>query len=385
MLTDYLTPAIRKERKVVFFDEFPWINTPRSGFLAAFENFWNSWASRQNNLVVIICGSAATWMIQKVINNRGGLHNRVTRRIRLLPFTLKETEAFLKGRKINLNRYQVLQLYMAMGGIPQYLKEIERGESAIQTIDRLCFTKDGLLHDEFKSLYHSLFDEATDHMEVVRELAKKASGLTRGEIMAACKLTSGGGVSQLLEELTESGFITPYIPFGKTRKDAVYKLTDEYSLFYVRFIENRRQEGMGTWIRLSTGSSWKSWSGYAFESICQKHFPLLKKALRIEGVYTEASVWRSKSGKGIRGAQIDLLIDRQDQCINICEMKFSVNAFEITGSYAEELQNKLNVFKDMTKTRKTLFLTMVTTYGVKNSDSYTGLIQQEITMDALFE
>jgi hypothetical protein len=142
---------------------------------------------------------------------------------------------------------------------------------------------------------------------------------------------------------------------------------------------------MGTWIRLSTGSSWKSWSGYAFESICQKHFPLLKKALRIEGVYTEASVWRSKAGKGIRGAQIDLLIDRQDQCINICEMKFSVNAFEITGSYAEELQNKLNVFRDMTKTRKTLFLTMVTTYGVKNSDSYTGLIQQEITMDALFE
>jgi hypothetical protein len=385
MLTDYLTPAIRKERKVVFFDEFPWINTARSGFLPAFENFWNSWASRQNNLVVIICGSAATWMIQKVINNRGGLHNRVTRRIRLLPFTLTETEAFLKGRKVNLNRYQVLQLYMAMGGIPQYLKEIERGESAIQTIDRLCFTKDGLLHDEFKSLYHSLFDEATDHMEVVRELAKKASGLTRGEIMVACKLTSGGGVSQLLEELAESGFITPYIPFGKTRKNAVYKLTDEYSLFYIRFIENRREEGMGTWIRLSTGSSWKSWSGYAFESICQKHFPLLKKALRIEGVYTEASVWRSKAGKGIRGAQIDLLIDRQDQCINICEMKFSVNAFEITRSYAEELQNKLNVFRDMTKTRKTLFLTMVTTYGVKNSDSYTGLIQQEITMDALFE
>ncbi len=177
LLTNYLIPNIRKERKLVFFDEFPWINTPRSGFLPAFENFWNSWASRQNNLVIVsFCGSAATWMIQKVINNRGGLHNRVTRRIRLLPFTLAETEAFLRARKVNLDRYQVLQLYMAMGGIPQYLKEIEPGESAIQAIDRLCFTKDGLLHDEFGSLYQSLFDEASDHIGIIRGLAKKGIG-----------------------------------------------------------------------------------------------------------------------------------------------------------------------------------------------------------------
>jgi hypothetical protein len=274
---------------------------------------------------------------------------------------------------------------MAMGGIPQYLKEIEPGESAIQAIDRLCFTKDGLLHDEFRSLYQSLFDEASDHIEIIRELAKKGSGLTRGEIIIACKLSSGGGATQLLEELAESGFITPYIPFGKTKKDSVYKLTDEYSLFYIRFMENRRSEGRGTWIRLSAATSWKSWSGYAFESICLKHILPLKKALGIESVYTETSVWRSRGGKEERGAQIDLLIDRQDQCINICEMKFSVNAFEITKNYAEELQNKLNVFRDATKTRKTFFLTLVTTYGVKNSNSYTGLIQQEITMDALFK
>jgi uncharacterized protein len=385
LLTDYLTPIIQKERKLVFFDEFPWIDTPRSGFMPAFENFWNSWASRQNNLVIVICGSAATWMIQKVINNRGGLHNRVTRRIRLLPFTLAETEAFLRARKVNLDRYQVLQLYMAMGGIPQYLKEIAPGESAIQAIDRLCFTKDGLLHDEFKSLYHSLFDEADDHMQIIRELAKKGSGLTRGEIIRACKLSSGGGATQLLEELTESGFITPYIPFGKTKKDSVYKLTDEYSLFYIRFMENRRSEAPGTWIRLSAATSWKSWSGYAFESICLKHILPLKKALGIESVYTQTSVWRSRAGKEERGAQIDLLIDRQDQCINICEMKFSVNAFEITKNYAEELQNKLNVFRDATKSRKTFFLTLVTTYGVKNGNNYTGLVQQEITMDALFK
>ncbi len=384
-LKEYLAPVIKKERKVIFFDEFPWVNTPRSGFLQAFENFWNVWASRQKNLVVIMCGSAAAWMLQKVINNRGGLHSRVTKKIRLLPFTISEVEAYLKSRKINLDRYQTLQLYMAMGGIPQYLKEIQTGESATHAIDRICFAKDGLLRDEFKNLYHSLFDDAANHTAVIRALAKKGTGLTRAEIIKACKLTSGGSTTQLLEELTESGFITPYIPFDRTVKDSIYKLSDEYSLFYIKFLEGSRLSGKGTWIKLSREASWKSWSGSAFESICMKHEIQLKKALGIESVQTETSVWRLKPKKNEQGAQIDLLVDRKDQCINICEMKFSISDFEITKSYAKELQRKLKVFYDNTLTRKTLFLTLVTSFGVKNKESYPGLIHNEITMDALFK
>jgi len=384
LLTDFLTPLIKKQKKIVFFDEFPWINTPRSGFLQAFENFWNTWASRQNNLVIVICGSAASWMIEKVINSKGGLHNRVTRKIRLLPFTIYETEVFLKSRKVILDRYQVLQLYMVMGGIPQYLKEIEKGESAVQAIDRICFTKDGLLHDEFKNLYHSLFNNARNHMDVVRALAKKKTGLTRNEIIKSCRFTSGGGATQILEELTESGFITPYIPFNRTAKDNSYRLTDEYSHFYIRFIENSKSDGPGSWIRFSAGPAWKIWSGYAFESICMKHATQIKKALGIGNVYTETSVWQYKPQKEESGAQIDLLIDRQDMCINVCEMKFSVNKFEITKEYAQELLRKLAVFRDQTRTRKSLFMTMVTTQGVKNSRNYPGLVQNEITMDTLF-
>jgi len=385
LLTDYLTPLVRKKRRVLFFDEFPWINTPRSGFMQAFENFWNSWASRQNNLIVVICGSAAAWMIQKVINNRGGLHNRVTRRIRLLPFTVGETAVYLKERKINLDKYQVLQIYMVMGGIPQYLKEIEPGESAIQAIDKACFTNEGLLHDEFKNLYNSLFDDAGKHMDIIRALAGKGIGLSRTEIIEVCKLTSGGGTTKLLEELTESGFITPYIPFNRTAKDSIYKLTDEYSLFYVKFIENSRSKGPGSWALFSTGTSWKSWSGNAFESICMKHTLQLKKALGIENVYTETSLWRYKPMKGEQGAQIDLLIDRQDRCINVCEMKFSISEFEITKAYAKELETKLQVFREKSGTKKTLFLTIVTTYGIKNTQNYPGLVQNEISMEALFK
>lgn len=385
ILENYLMPLIKRQKKVIFFDEFPWINSPRSGFLQAFENFWNVWASRQKNLVVVLCGSAAAWMIQKVINNRGGLYNRVTSKIRLLPFSIHEAATLLKEKKITLNEYQILQLYMVMGGIPQYLKEIELGESATQAIDRICFTKDGFLHEEFKNLFKSIFDDSDNHIEVIRALAKKGKGLTRTEIIEACDLSSGGGTTQLLEELTESGFISSYIPFDRTAKDNIYRLTDEYSHFYLKFIEGNRIKGKGSWAKFSTGQSYKSWSGFAFENICMKHEHQLKKALGIENVHTETSVWRYYPKKGEQGAQIDLLMDRQDMCINIYEMKFSTEAYEITKGYAKELENKLKVFRENTKTRKALFITMVTTFGVKNIDKHAGLVQNQITTESLFK
>lgn len=380
-----LEPKIKKQKKVVFIDEFPWLHTPRSGFREAFEHFWNMWASKQNNLVVVICGSAAAWMIKNIVNDRGGLHNRVTRKIRLLPFTLGEAEGFLKSRNIKFDRYQLIQLYMVMGGVPQYLKMVDRGESVVMAIDRICFTKDGFLNDEFKNLFHSLFNSAANHMAVIKALAKKGKGLTRNELIETCKLHTGGGTTQLLEELRESGFIEAYSPFGKNSKDNVYKLVDEYSLFYVKFMSNDRIQGPGSWTTFASSQSWVSWCGIAFENVCLKHIHQLKQALGIGGVHSEHYVWRDTLLKQEDGAQIDLLIDRQDQCMNVCEMKFSKSEFEISKKYAHELQNKLEVFQAKTKTKKTLFLTMVSTHGIKNLASYQGLVQSEITMNALFQ
>jgi uncharacterized protein len=384
LLTHYVTPKLQAGKAIIFLDEFPWMNTHKSGFLSAFDNWWNSWGTKQNNLIVIICGSAAAWMIQHVVNNKGGLHNRITRKIRLLPFTLQETEVYLKEQNVTLDRYQILQLYMVMGGIPHYLKEIRKGESSAQTIDRLCFSKDGLLQNEFKNLYHSLFDDATRHLAVIKALAKNNSGLTRNEIISAADLSSGGRITELLDELIESGFITAWLPYDKKSKEAIYKLADEYSHFYIRFIEHTRSQGSGTWLKLSNGQSWKSWSGFAFERACLKHIPQLKKGLGILVVYTEESAWRYVP-KTETGAQIDLLIDRRDFVIHICEMKYSESIFAIDKRYAGELENKVDVFRQQTKTKKSLFITMVTTFGVKNNEYASRLVQNSITMDALFE
>jgi AAA+ ATPase superfamily predicted ATPase len=385
ILRNYAEPLLKKSKCVIFLDEFPWLSSAKSGFLSAFEFFWNSWGSKQNNLIFAICGSAASWMIQKVVNNKGGLHNRITKKIRLLPFTLAETSEYLKHNNINLDRYQVIQLYMALGGIPQYLKEILPGQSAAQNIDRICFTKDGILQNEFNNLYQSLFAGAGKHISIVRVLAAKSSGLTRKEIIAACGLSTGGTATLLLEELTESGFISAYVPFEKNVRDSIYKLSDEYSMFYIKFIENSRATGAGTWIKLSAGSSWRSWSGTAFESVCLKHTKEIKAALGIAGVYTEESAWRYVPGKGEPGAQIDLLYDRQDFCISICEMKFSNTTFTIDKVYAAELAQKRDVFKNKTKTPKTIFIVMVTTFGTTDNSYKISLVQNDIKLEALFK
>lgn len=384
-LSDFLATKLKDQAAVVLFDEFPWIHTAKSGFLTAFGHWWNTWASRQPQLKVVICGSAASWMIENILHNKGGLHNRISRNIQLLPFSLKESEDYLISRGLKLDHYQILQLYMAMGGIPQYLKQVDKGQSARQVIDKLFFEKKGMLKTEFNVLYRSLFDNASHHETIVRALAKKASGLSRAEVIKACGLTTGGTTTRLFEELEQSGFITQYIPFEKTSRDGIYKLSDEYSLFYLKFIDRARATGAGTWHRIAEGQSYNSWSGYAFEAICQKHIQQIKKALGMAAVYTEASAWRYIPKKGETGAQIDLLLDRADHSINLCEMKFANGAFTIDKKYANELDSKVKVFQQQTKTRKTVFPTMITTYGTKQNIYYTGRIVSEVKMEDLFK
>ena len=374
----------KKEKAVVFLDELSWLATPKSGFLEALGFFWNNWASRKN-IVVVICGSAASWMIQKVVFHKGGLHNRITQRIDLQPFTLYETEAFLKERSLNFNRYQTLQFYMAMGGIPHYLKAIEAGKSAVQNIDAICFAQGGLLKDEFSKLYSALFENAELHIAIVRALSQKWKGMTRIEIINAAKIKAGGGFSNVLEELENCGFISSYYPFGKKKKNILYRLTDEYSLFYLQFIENQRVQGSEIWQHLSQTQYWKSWSGYAFESICLKHLSQIKKALGISGIYTEASGYTHKAKNEEAGIQIDLVLDRNDQTINLFEMKFYNAEWILSKSEAAELRERISLFKHLTKTQKHIFLSVVSTYGIKMNENSLGLVDNNFDMNILFE
>ncbi len=383
LMIECLEKKNKAGRMVVFIDELPWLAASKSGFLNGLSFFWNSWASKKN-IVVVICGSAASWMIQKVVEDKGGLHNRITRRIDLQPFNLYETELYFKSRNIYLDRYHIVQIYMALGGVPHYLKEVEGGKSAAQNIDQILFTKTAILRNEFDRLYPALFENPESHVQVIRALAQKRQGMTRQEIIDATKLAEGGGTSRILEELEVSGFISMYYPFGKKKKDTLYRLTDEFSLFYIQFMENKNHKGGGIWQELSQTQEYKSWSGYTFESICIKHSAQIKKALGISGVYTESSGFIAKNGDK-RGIQIDLVLDRKDHVINLFEIKFYNTTWTIEKAEAENLKYRKDQFKLLTKTPKHVFLTLISTFGLNPNIHSIGLIDNDLTMNCLFE
>jgi hypothetical protein len=371
------------EKKIVFLDELPWMDTPHSYFISALEHFWNSWASARSDVMLVACGSAASWMIGNLLNNRGGLHNRITQRINLEPFTLNETEAFLKQKAGVFDRYQIAQLYMTFGGIPFYLEQIESGESVTQNIDRLCFRPNAPLRNEFANLYGSLFKKSERHIAVIEALAKKLKGLNRSELIKLAKLPEGGGTTKILKELEESNFIRRYREFGKIQKNMLYQLTDFFSIFYLKFMTDHNFEDKNAWLNGLDNPQIRAWNGFAFERLCLTHTDCIKKALGISGVQTQTSAWFGASDH--QKEQVDLVIDRRDRVINLCEMKFSIKKFSITKQYAEELRTKVGLFREITNTNKSVYLTFITPFGLEPNEHAAALVQNSFSMDILFE
>ncbi len=380
-LESYLS-SLRKKKVIVFIDELPWLDTPRSRFIRALEYFWNSWGDSQPKLKFIVCGSATTWMVDKLLGDKGGLHNRVSRRLYLAPFNLHDTENMLRSNGIKWNRHQITECYMIMGGTPFYLEKINRTQSLHQNVDRLFFHQDGELREEYEFLFRSLFKDSTIYKRIVELLAEKSIGMTRDEIISALKISDGGKLTEALKNLIRCDFIREYKSFGKKERDRLYQLCDLFTLFFINQVKDYHTEGEGFWLSKVNTPSINSWSGYAFEQVCLHHIKQIKEALGIAGVATEISSWIGmEDGKKI--AQIDLVIDRKDETINLCEMKFSREEYDITPSYLNKMVNRMGAFRSSTKTKKALYMTMVTVNGVKRNAQWSE-IQNEVTADQLF-
>lgn len=381
-LIEILDQKDRHERQVVFIDELPWMDTPRSGFVTALEHFWNGWGAGRENLMLIVCGSATSWISDKIINNKGGLFDRTTDEIKLRPFTLAECEQYYKANGVAMSKFDQLQSYMVTGGIPYYISMLQKGKSLAQNIDRLFFEPSAKLGLEFDRLYSSLFTNAEDCKKIVRLLSQKRQGYTRKEITEKTKLPDGGGLTATLKTLEVSDFITSYVKFGYPKREVYYCLTDFYSKFYLSFIDGKKTMNPRYWQDNLLSPELNAWRGFTFETLCFYHLPQIKQALGINGVQTEASPWKSRREKN--GAQIDMVIDRADRVINICEMKFCEDDFTISASYDKTLRNKLSTFMEETNSKSSLHLTLITTYGLKMNE-YAGRVQSVITMEELFK
>ena len=373
-------------KKVLFIDELPWMDTPKGNLIGALENFWNGWATArpEKDIVLIVCGSATSWISKKLLKDKGGLRGRLTLRIKLVPFTLRECELFARGANLALGRKDVLELYMILGGIPYYWSFLKRGLSVAQNVDQLFFAETAQLRDEFEALYATLFKRPENYLKVIACLSDgRRSGMTREEILAASKLADGGTFSTILEELEECGFIRRFASADTKENNALYQLIDNYTLFYYLCIRKNAFSDEHYWLNTFTSAAHNTWKGHAFERVCLQHVPQMKAALGISGVQTNVCSWFARGTRERRGAQIDLILQRADGFTDICEMKHSADTFVIDNDYAKDLQNKLSAYRELSKDKRTLHLVMVTTSGVARGSNY-NMVQNEVTMDDLF-
>lgn len=372
-------------KKIIFLDELPWMDAPRSGFLSELESFWNGWASARKDIVLVVCGSSTSWMVKKIIKNKGGLHNRLNHRISLKPFSLGLCEKLALSRGLALNRKQMLEAYMIFGGVPYYWSLLQRGTSITQEVDRLIFSPDGELHDEFEMLYASLFKKPEPYIRVIELLARKKMGMTRLEILEAGGFEDNGSFSDILNDLEWCGFIRSYTMMGYRTKSVIFQLIDHYTLFYYEFIDGSRQ-GSNYWKSMIGTPKHNTWCGLAFERTSLWHTDQIKKKLGISGILTNEYAWRYiPDEKGdIRGTQIDLLIDRSDGIIDVCEIKYSKDIYAITSNYAIEIARKRDVLQSVTGTKNAVHSIMITTYGVTKNEHWDE-IQAEILLDDLYE
>ena len=383
-LEEYLESLSWDRKKVVFIDDMPWIDTVKSDFVDALENFWNSWAARRNDILFIASGSATSWMVDKLIENQGGLHARITSSIYLRPFNLRETEQYLLSKHCKWDRYQILQCYMILGGIPFYLSLLEVNNSLVQNIDKLFFQRNGVMQIEFEELYNALFTNADQYISVVKLLTEHRNGMTRKELSGGLKL-EGGKLTRILNNLERCDFITKNQFYGHKTKDSIYQLVDFYTLFYYKFIENNVTKDEQWWSHNFESRSVDTWQGLSFELLCKLHPEQIKKALGISGMSCNLSTWKvvANNTLSVPGSQIDLIIDRADRMTHLCEIKFSKGLYRITNEYELKLRERMEVFRELTKSTKSLVHTFITTYGIADG-KHSSVVHSEITMDDLF-
>lgn len=366
-------------KRIIFLDEVPWMDTARSDFKSAFDFFWNSWGSSQEDLLLIVCGSATSWIINNILNDKGGFHNRVTKRVHMNPFSLGESELFFKNNGISLPKDKIIESYMIFGGIPYYLNLYDKRLSLAQNVDSLIFDPRGDLYNEYEQLFKSLFKKPGNHIKIMETIAKHKNGIQRVDLAEKSGVSDGEGLTKALRELEQCGFIRQYTNYTTAKKGCFYQVIDPFVLFILYFGRKGKTKSWQTFIK---SPEYYSWRGNAFETVCLLHIPQIKSALGISGVESSEFSWKSKKQAG--GAQIDLIIDRRDDIINLCEMKCTDKEFEISGEYKDELINKMDSFIDEVHPKKSVHITLITSNGLRQN-MYSDIIQNNVAPEKLFK
>lgn len=382
LLLEELLESKKEDRLLVFLGEIQWFDTPKSYFTTALESFWNGWASKKN-IMLIVCGSSTSWIMNKLINNHGGLYDRITYQIELSPFTLKECKDYLNSMNIRMSNYDIVQSYMAVGGIPYYLHYFDEELSFPKNIDNLFFDKKAKLKDEYDRMFSSVFSNPEQMKRLVKCLFTKKVGLTRKELLDKLNIQSSGQITEQLEALISSDIIIKYYSFGESKREQLYKIVDPFCLFYLNFVDNNKNNSVSYFESIYNSSKANSWKGVAFENVCFNHIDQIKDALKISGVSSYETLWAKKGNEEEIGTQIDLILDRADNVIDLCEVKFYNDLYSLNKDDYLKIERRKNIISSMVPKRKIIHSILITSYGLKKNE-YSNAFVKTITIDDLF-
>jgi AAA+ ATPase superfamily predicted ATPase len=377
-MIEFLVSNSDKKKKIIFFDEIAWIDEKEHNFLVNLERFWNTFASKRDDIILIVCASATSWMFEHILNNYGGLYNRVTRRIHLKPFDLVEAKQYCDFIGLNLSNQDIIDAYMIFGGIPYYFYNLQKGYSINQNINALFFKSNSSLKNEYEILFSSLFRLPGNYIKIMDLLSQKNRGLTREELAKQLNVSNGGELTKRLEELDACSFISKYPFYGKKIKGSLYKATDNFVVFYNKMIKSNVQYSEDFWIKEFRSPMVNTFRGYAFERVCLLHTNKIKELLKISAMNTREYYFRNE------GCQIDLIIDRPDKCINICEIKYSDGDYELSKDEFQKIENRVDNFKKENVSKRSYLRTLITNMGFKNSD-LNNRIDNKIVLEDIFE
>lgn len=377
----------KKDVIVLFLDELPWFCNSKAGFLPALDYYWNQRWSANAKMKLIVCGSAASWMIKNVVNAKGGLHNRLTKKMYIAPFQFVEVKEFSKTNKLNFTDTQLLQIYMVLGGVPFYWSLLKKTTPISKQIDDLLFGKNAILKNELQNIFRSLFDNSELHLRIVKILSAAKSGIERNTLLNKCQIKSGGQASQYLDNLIHSGFIESFHLFGNKKKLTLFRLIDSFSYFDSYW--SKQSLGLvAFWQNKIQTPKLNTWAGYAFENFCLQHINQIIKALEIdrqvEAIHSWHSIDQNKKGDiEEKGAQIDLIIERMDGVLHVIEIKYSQNEFVLKKEDAKNILNKVDRFKEKTQYRGQIKINLVTPIGLKKGLWNDEVFDKTITLKDL--
>ena len=365
-------------KRIVFFDEFPWFATPRSDFLEAFGEFWNRCGTAQGDFLFIICGSATSWIIKNILEDTGSLYNRVTSQIFLRPFSLRETELYMESRVFGWSRRQIVECQMIFGGLPYFFDLLNPDESLTWNINALIFKPHALLRHESKKLLEATLKKSPAYNDILKCLSSHYYGMQKNACFASLDI-SQGTFSRAVEDLIKCGYVHESVDRYSKGHPLRLQLIDPFLLFHYNFLEKGYSETTRFEDFKSDTGRYNNWRGHAFEILCMYHIDHIKNALGISGVRTNSYAWVSEKNE----AQIDLVLDRDDGIVNICEEKYTDTAFAVSAEYEERLLKKMDIYRAETKTKKALKIVMICTENLAGTAN-TEHITRVLTLDDLF-